>query len=406
MSSGTTTTTSNSFTPASTLADRAHTLYVQERDAAGNWSPTASHVITIDVTPPAAFSVTAPATPSNNVTPAVTWGAATDTQHLVTYVLQVASTSNCAAGSIAQTYPVPPAILSGTSQSLTTLTAGTWYVCVSATDQAGNSRNATNNGYSFVIDTTPPTAGNSGTLGAATNAHASGFTVNWTAATDAVTSAANLQYLVCVATTSLATIANCEANVSTNWTTNITSSAVTGRAESTSYNYNVIVRDAAGNKTLYTASSASTTAVTLSSPSLTSASPERKTFYDAGSTKHWGFWYTGWDVRYGHSTDGNTFTTVSGALSIDSSRFTVSAKNGTVLVAYESNFDIKILRGTISGTSISWESAVTALDGSSANDSFLRPAMTIGSDDSVYVAGFHYLASGAVFTPKASKSGG
>jgi len=45
-----------SFTPASALSDGAHTLYVQERDAAGNWSASASHSVTIDATAPSITS--------------------------------------------------------------------------------------------------------------------------------------------------------------------------------------------------------------------------------------------------------------------------------------------------------------------------------------------------------------
>ncbi|MBJ6727968.1 PKD domain-containing protein [Geomesophilobacter sediminis] len=51
-SSGGTQTTATSFTPAASLAAGTHTLYLQERDSAGNWSTTASFAITIDLTPP------------------------------------------------------------------------------------------------------------------------------------------------------------------------------------------------------------------------------------------------------------------------------------------------------------------------------------------------------------------
>ncbi len=59
MSSGTTETSSTTYTPGSVLAEGTHTLYVQERDAAGNWSPSGSCVIEItpDTTPPRILSV-------------------------------------------------------------------------------------------------------------------------------------------------------------------------------------------------------------------------------------------------------------------------------------------------------------------------------------------------------------
>ncbi|MEY4630145.1 MAG: hypothetical protein RIQ81_265 [Pseudomonadota bacterium] len=47
-SSGATTTTSTSYTPGTALSAAVHTLYVQERDDAGNWSASGSFAITVD----------------------------------------------------------------------------------------------------------------------------------------------------------------------------------------------------------------------------------------------------------------------------------------------------------------------------------------------------------------------
>jgi uncharacterized repeat protein (TIGR02543 family) len=47
LASGATTTTATSFTPGSAMALGSHTLYVQERDAAGNWSASGSFTIVI-----------------------------------------------------------------------------------------------------------------------------------------------------------------------------------------------------------------------------------------------------------------------------------------------------------------------------------------------------------------------
>ena len=54
------------------LAHVVYTLYVQERDEAGNWSPSGSFAITIDVTSPAAPIVTG-ITPTDDTTPTWTW---------------------------------------------------------------------------------------------------------------------------------------------------------------------------------------------------------------------------------------------------------------------------------------------------------------------------------------------
>jgi hypothetical protein len=63
MSTGTTTTTSLSYTPGSALSEATHTLYLQERDAAGNWSTSGSLAIQV-VTPPAAPTLS---TPTRNI---------------------------------------------------------------------------------------------------------------------------------------------------------------------------------------------------------------------------------------------------------------------------------------------------------------------------------------------------
>ncbi|MBN1575904.1 MAG: hypothetical protein JW913_05085 [Chitinispirillaceae bacterium] len=72
LESGASETGETSFAPSSDLAAGSHTLYVQERDAAGNWSATASSAIVIDTTPPAA-PVVSGATPTNDRTPQWTW---------------------------------------------------------------------------------------------------------------------------------------------------------------------------------------------------------------------------------------------------------------------------------------------------------------------------------------------
>ena len=48
LTSGATQTTSTSYTPGSGISEGSHTLYVQERDAAGNWSSSGSRAIVID----------------------------------------------------------------------------------------------------------------------------------------------------------------------------------------------------------------------------------------------------------------------------------------------------------------------------------------------------------------------
>ncbi len=66
-------TVDSEYMPATTLSDGAHTLYVQERDAAGNWSLSGSASVMVDATSPNAPVVTAPTSPMNDTTPTWTW---------------------------------------------------------------------------------------------------------------------------------------------------------------------------------------------------------------------------------------------------------------------------------------------------------------------------------------------
>lgn len=71
LTTGSTGTSTTSFTPATALSEITHTLYVQERDTAGNWSATGSFAITIDISPPGTpVLVTAPAISASRI---LTW---------------------------------------------------------------------------------------------------------------------------------------------------------------------------------------------------------------------------------------------------------------------------------------------------------------------------------------------
>jgi hypothetical protein len=67
------TTTALTYAPATALADGAHALYVEESDAAGNWSAAGSYTVTVDTTPPGVPTVTA--TLATPLRPTWTWTA-------------------------------------------------------------------------------------------------------------------------------------------------------------------------------------------------------------------------------------------------------------------------------------------------------------------------------------------
>jgi hypothetical protein len=130
-------TTDTSYTAASNLSDDSYTLYVQERDDAGNWSASGSHAITVDTVPPSIEI----GTPSTTIT------AHGPVTYSVTYV--GASAITLAAGNIALNTVGNAAgavSVSGTGSTRTvTVDAitgnGTLDISIAAetaTDQAGN----------------------------------------------------------------------------------------------------------------------------------------------------------------------------------------------------------------------------------------------------------------------------
>lgn len=74
LTSGATATTDTSYSPLANLANGPHTLYVQERDSAGNWSVSGSAAILVDTIAPGAPVVSAVQTsPTNESRPTWNW---------------------------------------------------------------------------------------------------------------------------------------------------------------------------------------------------------------------------------------------------------------------------------------------------------------------------------------------
>jgi hypothetical protein len=139
-----TTTTGTSYTPTAALADGAHVLYVEERDAAGNWSASGSYSVTLDTVPPTKPTVTSAAALTNNATPAWTWTSGGGGGN-GTFQYQLDST-----GGVWTT-------TTGTSYTPTTALAdGLHTLYVQERDTAGNW--SVSGSYAVTVDTTPPNA--------------------------------------------------------------------------------------------------------------------------------------------------------------------------------------------------------------------------------------------------------
>jgi hypothetical protein len=110
-------------------------------------------------------------------------------------------------------------------------------------------------------DSAEPTI-SSGTI-ATSGITSSGVTLTWSAAVDNKTATASLQYKVVRAATTASVDTVDEADVATtvtDWTANLTSTTASSLTASTTYAFVVLVRDAKGNKSLYTPVTATTSA--------------------------------------------------------------------------------------------------------------------------------------------------
>ncbi len=149
-----------------------------------------------------------------------------------------------------------------TTTNATSLTSSTTYAfAVVVRDAAGNEALYSPATVS-TLDVTPPTTG---TPISFTDVLPTSVTVNWGAATDDVSAAADLEYKVVRADTEaeLDTLAEVDAITSgaqlvMDFTADTTDAAATGLVLGTTYAFAVVVRDEAGNEALYTPDSVTT----------------------------------------------------------------------------------------------------------------------------------------------------
>jgi hypothetical protein len=169
-SSGATTTTDTTYTPVTNLAEQAHTLYLQQRDAAGNWSKTVSFTIVVDITAPNA-PVVSGVTPTNNLRPTWTWVSGGGGNGRYRYSLDTAFSTIIEIGR-------PVRILWTTStqyQPTENLTVGSHTLYVQEQDVAGNI--SSSGSKTIVIDNT---AGNAPTVTGTTPTNNTTPTWSWT----------------------------------------------------------------------------------------------------------------------------------------------------------------------------------------------------------------------------------
>lgn len=133
---------------AETVSQGSHKLCVIGEIAANNVQKVATEFSwVVDTVPPGAFNIQVFTSPTNAASVAITVDPASEA---ASYKFDLSTSLACDAISVTGTSLT-------TAYTYPTFTAGgTWYVCVSALDAAGNVKLATNNGLQLVIDLDPP----------------------------------------------------------------------------------------------------------------------------------------------------------------------------------------------------------------------------------------------------------
>jgi hypothetical protein len=139
--------TTTSYNPGA-LADGDYFVCLAAVGTGGRTSPdNDSYPFTIKTTSPGSFAIAAlPAVGKDNA-PTLSWSLS---DGAATYSVTISTTANCS--SPAQSHPD----VAATSQKLTPLDDGDYFVCVTAADGAGNTAAAANDALPFTVKATPP----------------------------------------------------------------------------------------------------------------------------------------------------------------------------------------------------------------------------------------------------------
>ena len=227
-------------------SDGTKTVEAEIEDLAGNSSPfSSSLVFTLDTAAPSIAYNSTPSTPSTDTTPTWSWTASDSGSGVEEY--RYIFDSGSQTSTVLSSYTAP-------AQS-----DGTHTFSVMAVDYAGNTSSWTSTS-TIVINALPPTAG-SGLTYTSSTLWGYGVQLTWSAASDTVTPQSSLQYtLVRSSSSNINTVANAQSNGTTvmNWTANTTSYTVNNLSPSSTYYFNVIVRDSLNNMSVYSTETVTT----------------------------------------------------------------------------------------------------------------------------------------------------
>ncbi len=326
----------------SSLGDGTLNLSVTLTDAAGNVGSAATDSVTKNATAPSGYSVSidqSAVTAANEGSVSLTFASAEIGADYSYSIDDTNSSTSAVTGSgfiSTATDQITGIDVSGLDDDTLTLTV---YLTDSYGNQGGNATDT------VTKDTSAPTAGNSGTL-STSGVGSSSATLNWTKASDTVSAEANLEYLVYYSTSNnIDTVSNMESNGTTvgSYTADINTKSVTGLTEGTLYYFNVIVKDEAGNKTVYTATSATTTDVTAP----TAGNSGTLSTSGVGSTSVTLNWTKASDTV---SAEANLEYLVYYSTSNNIDTVSNMESNGTVVGSYTADINTKSITGLTEGT--------------------------------------------------------
>src|SRR3990167_2453280 len=148
----------------------------------------------------------------------------------------------------------------------------------------------------------------------------------------------------------------------------------------------------------YTEGAAGAADLSVTYHTYTAYSNSAKSFYDSTNGIYWSFWYDGDSIEGWYSgNDGSTWTAADSPtdIAVDTTDFSLWHIPGDtyVYIAYVSNFDVLVRRGTLSSTDITWGTAGTALNGASATDQYRRPFIARDDSGFLHVVGKYITSS-------------
>ena len=129
---------------------------------------------------------------------------------------------------------------------------------------------------------------------------------------------------------------------------------------------------------------------TSTSENATTGQTQQKTFYDSSNGAHWSFYYNGTEIEYSYSSDLVNWTT-SNTLAYNTSSFSLFYKDISetpylFLVTECNTYDVCLRRGTLSATSISFESEIIVFDGIDTELNYTKPIVSLSANNHVWVA--------------------